>query len=142
MISGRSDRGYQCQAPNLSSRVRQDEAWNSEAKGIVESIVNDALSTYFEENPAIARKIIEKAIQARGHARRPEGTGTDQKKGALEDTDCRGNLPIAPRRTLPSASCLLSKEILQAVLPSRDATGGRRRYSAQGKDPECRKSPF
>ncbi|MGE5301532.1 MAG: ATP-binding protein, partial [Acidobacteriota bacterium] len=37
---------------------------NSEVKGIVESIVNDTLSTYFEENPSIARKVIEKAIQA------------------------------------------------------------------------------
>jgi len=37
---------------------------NSEAKGIIESIVNDALSTYFEENPSIAKKIIEKAVQA------------------------------------------------------------------------------
>ena len=38
---------------------------NSEVKGIVEAAVNDALGTYFEENPPVARKIIGKAIDAR-----------------------------------------------------------------------------
>ena len=32
---------------------------NTEVKGIVESITNDFLSTYFEENPSIAKRIIE-----------------------------------------------------------------------------------
>jgi DNA gyrase subunit B len=43
---------------------------NSEVKGIVEAAVNDALGTYFEENPPVARKIIGKAIDA---ARAPRG---------------------------------------------------------------------
>ena len=33
-------------------------------KGIVEAAVNDALGTYFEENPPVAKKIIGKAIDA------------------------------------------------------------------------------
>ena len=37
---------------------------NSEVKGIVETSVNAALAEYFEENPAVAKKIIEKAISA------------------------------------------------------------------------------
>ena len=37
---------------------------NSEAKGIVEGAVNEALGSYFEENPAVARKIVDKAINA------------------------------------------------------------------------------
>src|SRR5574338_108716 len=37
---------------------------NSEVKGIVEAAVNEALGTYFEENPPVARKIIGKAIDA------------------------------------------------------------------------------
>jgi len=37
---------------------------NSEIKGIVESIVNDSLGHYFETNPVVVKKIIEKAIQA------------------------------------------------------------------------------
>ncbi|NOT35388.1 MAG: DNA topoisomerase (ATP-hydrolyzing) subunit B [Candidatus Eisenbacteria bacterium] len=37
---------------------------NSEVKGIVESIVGDGLREFFAENPAVARKIIEKMISA------------------------------------------------------------------------------
>ncbi|HKW86428.1 MAG TPA: DNA gyrase subunit B, partial [Nitrospiraceae bacterium] len=37
---------------------------NSEVKGIVEAAVNEALGTYFEENPPIARRIIGKALDA------------------------------------------------------------------------------
>jgi DNA gyrase subunit B len=37
---------------------------NSEVKGIVEAAVNEALGGYFEENPTVARKIVDKAINA------------------------------------------------------------------------------
>jgi len=35
---------------------------NSEVKGIVESIVGDGLSLFLEENPAVAKKIIERSV--------------------------------------------------------------------------------
>ncbi len=37
---------------------------NSEVKGIVERIVGEGLRTYFEENPSIGRKIIDKVVSA------------------------------------------------------------------------------
>ena len=37
---------------------------SSEVKGIVETIVNERLSQYFEEHPAIGRKIVEKSVIA------------------------------------------------------------------------------
>ncbi|MCP4714337.1 MAG: DNA gyrase subunit B [Deltaproteobacteria bacterium] len=37
---------------------------NSEVKGLLESLVNDKLGTYFEENPAMANKIVGKAVDA------------------------------------------------------------------------------
>jgi DNA gyrase subunit B len=66
---------------------------NSEIKGIVESIVNEALSTFFEENPSIARKIIEKAVQAaRARDAARKARELTRRKGALEDSGLPGKL--------------------------------------------------
>lgn len=37
---------------------------NSEVMGVVESSVNEALSTFFEENPAVAKNIVEKCVSS------------------------------------------------------------------------------
>ena len=66
---------------------------NSEIKGIVESIVNDTLGTYFEENPSVARKIIEKSLQAaRAREAARKARELTRRKGALEDTGLPGKL--------------------------------------------------
>jgi DNA gyrase subunit B len=66
---------------------------NSEVKGLVESLVNEKLSAYFEENPAIARKIIAKsaeAARARDAARRARDLA--RSKGSLLDATLPGKL--------------------------------------------------
>lgn len=66
---------------------------NSEVKGIVESIVNEQLSIYFEEHPPIAKKIIEKiheAARAREAARKAKEIA--RRKGILESTSLPGKL--------------------------------------------------
>jgi DNA gyrase subunit B len=37
---------------------------NSDVKGVVESLVNEHLATFLEENPAVAKKIVTKAVEA------------------------------------------------------------------------------
>ncbi len=66
---------------------------NSEVKGLVESLVNEKLGTFFEENPAIARKIIAKgaeAARARDAARRARDLA--RSKGSLMDASLPGKL--------------------------------------------------
>jgi DNA gyrase subunit B len=66
---------------------------NSEVKGMVESIVNDNLGTYFEENPSVVRKIVEKAIQAsRARDAARKARELTRRKGAFEDTGLPGKL--------------------------------------------------
>jgi len=63
---------------------------NSEVKGITESVVNEALTEFFEEKPPAARKIIDKALNsalAREAARKARDL--TRRKGALDS----GNLP-------------------------------------------------
>ncbi len=66
---------------------------NSEVEGIVISIVNDGLGTFFEENPPIANKIVEKcllAARAREAARKAKEL--TRRKGALESGSLPGKL--------------------------------------------------
>ena len=66
---------------------------NSEVKGFVESIVNDILGAYFEENPPVARKIIEKSIQAaRAREAARKARELTRRKGFLEDSALPGKL--------------------------------------------------
>jgi DNA gyrase subunit B len=66
---------------------------NQEAKGIVESVVNEGLGNFFEENPSIAKVIIEKctnAAQAREAARKAKQMA--RRKSVLESGDLPGKL--------------------------------------------------
>jgi DNA gyrase subunit B len=101
---------------------------NSEVKGLVESIVYEKLSSYLEENPAIARRIIEKAVEAM-MVREAERKARDltRRKSALEG----GTLPgkLADCSIKDPAACELY--IVEGDSAGGSAKQGRdRRYQA------------
>ncbi len=79
---------------------------NSEVKGIVESILNEDLSAFFEENPGAGKKILEKACiasQAREAARKAREL--TRRKGALDGWSLPGKLADCSERD--AAKCEL-----------------------------------
>ena len=72
---------------------------NTEVKGIVEAIVNDRLGAFLEENPAVGRKIVAKAVDA-ALAREAARKARDlvRRKGALDNTALPGKLADCQER--------------------------------------------
>ncbi|HEX3037166.1 MAG TPA: DNA topoisomerase (ATP-hydrolyzing) subunit B [Thermodesulfobacteriota bacterium] len=66
---------------------------NTEVKGIVETLLNEKLGTFFEENPSITRKIIEKTVEAaRAREAARKARELTRRKSALESGSLPGKL--------------------------------------------------
>ena len=66
---------------------------NSEVRGIVESLFGDRLMEFMDENPAVARKIVEKSLQAaRAREAARKARELTRRKSALEVSSLPGKL--------------------------------------------------
>ena len=88
----------QLQEPQFEGQTKT-KLGNSDVKGIVESLVNENLGTFLEENPSVAKLIVEKCVNsAKAREAAAKARELTRRKGALNHHSLPGKLADCSER--------------------------------------------
>ena len=99
-----------------------------EVERITGSVTYEGLMAYFDANPPVAKRIIDKGLNAARAREAARKAREAVRKSALTGVACPANWPIARIVTRKTPNCISSRVTPPVAPPSRAATANSRRF--------------